>query len=312
MPAPVPPTAPRPLGGVGDSYVLVTAAKNEADNILRTVESVLGQTVAPARWVIVDDGSIDGTFELAERAAAGHPAITVLRRPVGEPDDFASKVRAIHTGTKAIGDIHHDLIGNLDADVSMGSTYFEQLLERFATRPKLGIAGGLIVEEHHGRLREQRISANSVAGAVQLFRRACYDQIDGLRPLRLGGEDAAAEILARMHGWEVETFFDLPVRHHGRVLNRKRTLVGAWFARGIVNRTLGYSPSFQVAVCAYRATQPPYLLGGGCMLAGYLAAIVRSVPVALPPEAVAFLRTEQRDRLRRALAWPERSRVTAP
>ena len=308
----MPPTAPRPLNCAGDSYVLVTAARNEADNILRTVESVLGQTVPPARWVIVDDGSIDGTFELAERAAAGHPVVTVLRRPGGEPDDFASKVRAIYTAAKAIGDVDHDLIGNLDADVSMEPSYFEQLLERFATRPRLGIAGGLIVEEYNGRLREQRISVNSVAGAVQLFRRTCYDQIDGLRPLRLGGEDAAAEILARMHGWEVETFFDLRVRHHGRVLNRKRTSVGAWFARGIVNRTLGYSPSFQVAVCAYRATQPPYLLGGGCMLAGYVAATVRGVPVALPPEAVAFLRAEQRDRLREALTRPERSRVTAP
>ena len=311
MPAPVPPTAPRPLDGVGDSYVLVTAAKNEADNIVRTVESVLAQTVPPDRWVIVDDGSIDGTFELAELATAGHSAVTVLRRPTGAPDDFASKVRAIHTGTEAIGDIRHDLIGHLDADVSMAPTYFEQLLERFATRPRLGIAGGLIVEEHHGRLREQRISTNSVAGAVQLFRRACYDQIDGVRPLRLGGEDAAAEILARMHGWEVETFFDLRVRHHGRVLNRKRTSVGAWFARGIVNRTLGYSPSFQLGVCAYRATQPPYLLGGGCMLAGYVAAMVRGVPVELPPEAVAFLRTEQRNRLRQALIAPWKSCVTA-
>lgn len=296
----------------GDSYVLVTAARNEADNIVRTVESVLAQTVLPDRWVIVDDGSTDGTFELAERAAADHPAVTVIRRPEGAAEDFASKVRAVNTGTEAIGDIVHDLIGNLDADVSMGPTYFEQLLERFVTRPRLGIAGGLIVEDHHGRLREQRISANSVAGAVQLFRRACYDQIGGLRPLRLGGEDAAAEILARMHGWEVETFFDLRVRHHGRVLNRKRTLVGAWFARGIVNRTLGYSPSFQFAVCAYRATEAPYLLGGACMLAGYAAAVVRGVPVALPPEAVAFLRTEQRDRLREALTRSERRRAAAP
>lgn len=152
------------------------------------------------------------------------------------------------------------------------------------------------------------MSANSVAGAVQLFRRRCYADINGLRPLRLGGEDGAAEILARMHGWEVETFFDLKVRHHGRILNRKRTSLGAWFARGIVNRTLGYAPSFQVAASAYRALQPPYVLGGALMLAGYVVATVRGEPAALPPEAVAFLRAEQRRRLRTFFALWQRRR----
>lgn len=301
MPAAVPTFDPRAKYRADHSYVLVTAARNEAHNIVRTVESVLGQTVSPHRWVIVDDGSVDQTFELAERASAGHSTVTVVRRPGGTASDFASKVRAVNAGTEAIGDVDHELIGNLDADISVEPTYFERLLERFAARPQLGIGGGLVIEEHNGRAREQRISANSVAGAVQLFRRTCYDQIGGLRPLRLGGEDAAAEILARMHGWEVETFFDLQARHHGRVLNRKRTSVGAWFARGIVNRTLGYDPLFHIAASAYRATQPPYFLGATFMVAGYASAVVRRVPVALPPEAVAFLRAEQRDRLRATL-----------
>jgi len=289
------------------SYVLVTAAKNEAGNIVRTVESVMSQTVPPVRWVIVDDGSVDRTFELAERASAGHPQVSVLRRPPSAAD-FASKVRAVQTGADAIGDVDHGLIGNLDADVSMEPTYFESLLERFAVRPRLGIGGGWIVEEHRGRMREQKMSANSVAGAVQLFRRACYDEIDGLLPLRLGGEDAAAEILARMHGWEVETFFDLRVRHHGRILNRKRTSMGAWLARGVVNRTLGYAPAFQIAASAYRATEPPYVLGGALMLAGYAIAAARGVPMALPPEAVDFLRAEQHDRLRAAFSRSQTSR----
>jgi len=308
MSDPLPTAASTILDQVPESYVLVTPARDEADNIVRTVESVLNQSVAPAHWVIVDDGSVDRTFELAQRACAGDPRVTILRRPPGSADDFASKVQAVHAGAEALGNVRYDLIGNLDADVSLEPPYFERLLERFAARPRLGIGGGLIVEEHHGRVREQRISRNSVAGAVQLFRRACYEQIGGLRPLRRGGEDAAAEILARMHGWEVETFFDLRVRHHGPVLNRRRTSLGAWFGRGIVNHTLGYDPRFQVAMSAYRATQPPYLVGGALLLAGYASGILRRVPVALPPDAVDFLRAEQRGRLREALSVPRRTR----
>lgn len=285
-----------------DSYVLVTPARNEAHNISRTIDSVLGQTVTPAKWIIVDDGSNDRTFELATQASAGDSRIGVLQRQADTSIGFASKVLAINAGTAALSGVDHGLIGILDADVSMEPTYFERLLQRFAVRPRLGIAGGWIIEEHLGRARGQRISANSVAGAVQLFRRACYRQVGGLRPLRLGGEDAAAEILARMYGWDVETFFDLPVRHHGPVLNRKRTSLGAWYSRGMVNRTLGYHPRFQLAASAYRAAQPPYVVGGALLLVGYATAAARRVPVALPPEAVAFLRAEQLNRLRPK--WP--------
>src|SRR5437762_2712355 len=81
-----------------------------------------------------------------------------------------------------------------------------------------GIAGGVILERVNGRFLAQRISADSsVAGAVQLFRRACYEGIGGYTPIRCGGIDAAAEISARKNGWRVRTFTDLGVFHHRRV-----------------------------------------------------------------------------------------------
>src|SRR5579863_6622358 len=44
-----------------DGYVLMTAAYNEEANIQKTIQSVLSQTLRPKRWVIVSDGSTDGT-----------------------------------------------------------------------------------------------------------------------------------------------------------------------------------------------------------------------------------------------------------
>jgi hypothetical protein len=50
-------------------YALITAARNEAAFIRLTIESVISQTIRPAKWVIVSDGSTDATNELVGRSA---------------------------------------------------------------------------------------------------------------------------------------------------------------------------------------------------------------------------------------------------
>jgi poly-beta-1,6-N-acetyl-D-glucosamine synthase len=280
------------------SYVLVTPARNEAANIGRTVAAVRAQSRPPLRWVIVDDGSSDSTADLAQEHAAGVDWITVIRRSAGGAADFVSKVNAFRAGLTSLDGVDYGFVGNLDADISVDNDYFDRVLAAFAARPRLGLAGGHVVEEFDGRRVPQRISANSVAGAVQLFRRQAFVDIGGMRPLRLGGEDSVAEILARMHGWEVATLFDLKVRHHGRVLGGRRRAPAAWFNRGMVYRTLRYDPLFQLAMSGYRAVaQPPYVISGTAMLAGYLSATMRRLPAAMDEDAVAYLRREQRQRL---------------
>jgi hypothetical protein len=70
----------------------------------------------------------------------------------------------------------------------------------------------------------------------------------------------------------------------------------------VVNHSLGYAPLFQLSVSAYRAAvQPPYLISGLAMLAGYTWAALRRDTRALNPYAVAFLRAEQRRRLLHAV-----------
>lgn len=47
----------------------MTAVRNEEAYLPGTIVSVLSQTILPKRWVIVSDGSTDGTDEIAGRAA---------------------------------------------------------------------------------------------------------------------------------------------------------------------------------------------------------------------------------------------------
>src|SRR5271167_199932 len=62
------------------SYVIITACRDEARYARSTLDSVVAQTVLPALWVIVDDGSTDDTPAILAEYAARHPFIRVIRR----------------------------------------------------------------------------------------------------------------------------------------------------------------------------------------------------------------------------------------
>src|SRR5262245_14547831 len=60
-------------------YVLVTAARNEAEYIELTIQSVVAQTLRPVKWMIVSDGSTDATDEIVEKWAAANPWIELVK-----------------------------------------------------------------------------------------------------------------------------------------------------------------------------------------------------------------------------------------
>ncbi|MFX0199832.1 MAG: glycosyltransferase, partial [Candidatus Hodarchaeota archaeon] len=175
-----------------NSYVLITPARNEQDYIQKTIESVVSQTILPEKWVIVSDGSTDHTDEIVSHYAAKHDFIQFIRVSEHIQRNFWSKVHAFNAGYEQIKNTEYKFLGNLDADVSFNSNYYENVLLRFQTNPKLGIAGGIILELLNGQYVNQKLSLNSVAGAIQLFRRECYQDIGGYIPLTYGGVDSAA------------------------------------------------------------------------------------------------------------------------
>ena len=197
-------------------YVLLTAARNEAAYIEGTLRAVLAQSRKPRRWVIVSDGSTDETDQIVRNYASQADFIVFARRDDGSGGvDFARKVQALRHGYEMLEGLPYDFIGNLDADVTFEADYFETLLGEFHKNPKLGIAGGMIFEPLNGRFMPRYLSEPQyVPGAVQLFRRACFDQVGGYALSRCGGEDTIAVVTARMKGWETRSVPGLQVFHH--------------------------------------------------------------------------------------------------
>lgn len=280
------------------AYALVSPVRNEAKYIGYTLDSVVAQTHLPVRWVIVSDGSTDETDAIVRRYAESHPFIRLVRR---EPDvnrNFGSKVRAIQEGLSHLKDVDYEFIGNLDGDVSFEPDYFEHVLTRFEEDPKLGVAGGILYDDHNGAWRKQIISADSsVAGPVQLFRRTCYEQFGGYVPLPYGGVDAVAEGMARMYGWRVRTFTDLKVRHHRRVGTEGKGVLRSFYDMGRREQVIGYHPVFGLVRAISRMRASPFVLGGICYGAGFFIAKARGLKPAVPDDYVRFLQREQLGRL---------------
>src|SRR6201999_2013743 len=122
-------------------YVLITPARNEVDLIEGPLKSVTAQTMPPVKWVIVSDGSTDGTDELVLKYAAQFPWIELLRMPERKERNFSGKVLAFRAGQERMAGLEYDVIGNLDADITFEPDYFEFLMGKFAENPKLGVGG---------------------------------------------------------------------------------------------------------------------------------------------------------------------------
>jgi len=281
----------------GQTVVLVTAAYNEERNIQQTIDSVLAQTVLPAEWIIVSDGSQDGTDDIIRGNIERAPFLRFFRMEREGAHSFGAKVRALHYALGHLAVTDYDYLGILDADIRFEAGYFEYLLQAFAADPRLGIAGGNIVQITDGVLERRMKSLNSVAGAVQLFRAECYRSTDGFIPMEAGGEDAAIEIEARMRGWVVRTFPELEVMHYGYVGRGAGSRMRARFKYGRMCFALGYHPLFQLVRLVFRISEKPYVLGSMAELAGYLEAGRNMRKPSLKPEAVSYLRNEQLGRL---------------
>lgn len=287
------------------SYGLVTAAYNEIDHIEKTLKSVVSQTELPRRWVIVSDGSTDGTDDVIREYAMKWNFIAFVRRETQNAHNFASKVQALNLALGHLLRVPVDFVGNLDADVSFEPTYFRELLGKFESNPALGIAGGVICEwDGDGYMPRDGNREDAVAGAVQMFRRECHATIGAFRPLLHGGEDWCAEIVARMHGWDVKSFSDLRIKHH-RPTGTASGILRNCIRQGLMDYSLGSGLVFEVFRVCRRVPTRPLAIGALARLLGYLWGCCFGRPEV--PEAVAaFLRQTEAARLKLFLRNPFR------
>jgi len=170
---------------------LILPTYNESENIEAIVGAALehlGAAAGEHRILIVDDGSPDGTGEIADRLAAEHPEVEVLHRPgkggLG-PAYLAGFARALAGGADLVlemdSDFSHDpadlprlIAAAENADLVLGSRYVAGggvtdwgLLRRFVSR-----AGSAYAQVVLG------VPVRDLTGGFKCFRRSVLEGID--------------------------------------------------------------------------------------------------------------------------------------
>jgi glycosyltransferase involved in cell wall biosynthesis len=280
-------------------YVLVTPSRNEASFIEKTLESVVRQTVLPAKWVIVNDGSTDETGVVAAKYAGKYPWIEVVNLPVRQERNFAAKVNAFNAGQERVKDLDYELIGNLDSDVSLEEDHFEFLLLKFKDDARLGVAGTVFKEES-GYNSETDSSEGQlhVSGQCQLFRRQCFQEIGGYFANKAGGIDWIAVTTARMKGWKTRSFREKSFFHHRHLGTAERSVFAAAFSYGEKDYYLGGHPIWELFRVGFRMLKRPYFVEGFALGLGYGWAAVRRLRRPISKELMAFHRREQMRKLK--------------
>ncbi|MBV9182865.1 MAG: glycosyltransferase family 2 protein [Acidobacteria bacterium] len=280
------------------SYVLITPAHNEAAFIGRTIESMLRQTHPPVKWVIVDDGSTDTTAAIVSRFLMSHPWIQLIQIPRRGDHSFPGKVKAFDAGYQRIRHVQYDIIGNLDADITVDNDHFEFLVRKFSEDIRLGVAGCVFTEEGYSSERDSFGGHQPASGQCQLFRRECWEQIGGYKLLHAGGEDWMAATTARMLGWKTKSFREKRSIHLRPTGSAQRSIMSASFCYGKQDYYLGGHPLWELFRIAYQSTKRPYLVKGLALGLGYYSALLRRTPRPVSRELMAFHRKEQMTKLK--------------
>ena len=294
------------------AYILITAARNEALFIKATIQSVVAQTVRPLRWVIVSDGSTDGTDAIVRQFAAAHPWIGLLRMPERSERSFGGKARAVNAAYASVREMDFQVVGNLDADVTVSADYFAYLLSKLTADPALGVVGTPFREVSGETYDYRFVSVEHVSGACQVFRRQCFEDIGGYTAMAGGGVDHVALIKARMKGWKTRTFLDTACLHHRKIGTAEYGTLKAWFRIGIKDYSIGGHPLWELSRVIYRIAHKPYVIGALALGSGYFGAMVARIERPLPAEIEAFHRQEQIRRLKAFFALRTSSCIRRP
>lgn len=276
----------------------------------RTIDTMVTQTVRPALWLIVDDGSSDATPDIVAEVAERHSWIRLYRRPDrGVRKVGGGVVEAFDDGLAQCNLDEFDYVCKLDGDLELPPRYFELLYQKFEADPRLGTASGKSWIRVGNRLVWERSSDEMSQGQTKLYRVACFREIGGfVREVMWDGIDCHR---CRMLGWKAASFRDPELRFvHLRPMGSSfRGIMTGRLRWGYGQYFMGTHPLYALAIAVYRMFERPWVIGGLLIGAGYFRSWLRRDPRYGDLACRSFLRRWQLARLRRLIGPLDRTRM---
>ena len=275
-------------------YAIITPVKNEVVHIRATIQSVIAQTILPVEWLILNDGSTDGTEGIVQEYVIQYSWIRSININDVFIDEMGARIAHLlmYGVTNLIQD--YDYILKLDADVSFDPQFCEQILNEFNRNDKLGIASGHLV--YKGIIENIKFSDHT-RGATKFFKKECWNDIGGV--YYTTGWDTICDISARTKGWNTQTL-DYYFSHHKEEGIKKGT-VKRHYWNGIYCGRVPYQPIYFIFRLISHIFDRPLILSTFAEIWGYLKSrfILKDKP--FPLEVTRYYRNLQLKRLKQRL-----------
>lgn len=294
---------------IGNGYVLVSPCRDEADYMRKTLDTVIVQSVRPARWVIVDDGSTDETPQILAEYAKLYDWIEIVtrsnrgRRAVGP-----GVIDAFYAGLEAINLDDYEYLCKLDLDLELPPTYFERIIDQMEAAPRqANFSGKPYLREKNGLLSSERLGDENAVGQVKFYRVTAFNEIGGfVRQVSWDGIDGH---MCRMKGWIAQSD-DRPELRFIHLRQMGSSQHSIWVGRlrwGFGKYFMGSAFYYVTAVAIYRMFEKPYIIGGWGIFWGYIKAMMARAPRFENKEFRRFLRRFELQSLlfgkRRTVDW---------
>lgn len=275
-------------------YLLISPCRNEAEYMRQTLNSVIAQSVLPAKWVIVDDGSTDETPQILADYAARYPWIQIVtRKDRGHRAVGPGVIDAFYSGYTAVDPDAFDYLCKLDLDLRLPPRYFEILMERMAANPLIATCSGKAYIEEGRKLIDERHGDETSLGMTKFYRVSCFKAIGGfVREVMWDGIDCHR---CRMMGWIACSWNEPDLRFvHLRPMGSSQQGVYTGRMRhGYGQYFMGTGFWFMAASALSRINQAPYILGSIAMLWGWVKSALQGLPRYPDLEFRKFLRHYQ-------------------
>jgi poly-beta-1,6-N-acetyl-D-glucosamine synthase len=278
----------------GRGYVLISPCRNEAAYMRQTLDSVLAQTLPPALWVIVDDGSTDETPAILAKYAQRHAWIRIVtRRDRGHRAVGPGVIDAFYAGYETLRPEEFEFLCKLDLDLRLPPRYFERLIEHMTADPRIATCSGKAYVEERGQLVDERHGDDTSLGMTKFYRVSCFQAIGGfVREVMWDGIDCH---LCRMQGWIACSWDEPELRFvHLRPMGSSQQGIHTGRMRhGYGQYYMGTGFVFMLASALSRLDQKPRVTGSLAMLWGWLSSALRGLPRYDNPAFRRFLRRYQ-------------------
>jgi glycosyltransferase involved in cell wall biosynthesis len=247
------------------NYILITPCKNEGEHLPALIKSIIEQTVQPVIWIIVDDGSTDNTPSVIAQYSEKYEWIHSLKLSEIKKRDIGLHLagvmnRGFNTAIEYCNQkaIEYMYLGNVDGDLVLDRTFFENLMIQFENDPELGVASGGTDYMIDGKILRVKTSADEPSGGHMLIRKKCFDDCGGI-PISYAS-DGVLKVKARLHGWKTKRFEENRAIE-ARDVNSAEGYWKGYTVKGKTSYYINHNPIHVMANIGKYSIRYPYYIG---------------------------------------------------